>query len=349
MLPHIFLCLLVLLYDTVIKGGGKMKSTTIFGIVVVIAIVLFAAGFSSIDWDTGTSLNVYQGRLKINLVQVKRIDGSTYVISDSQMRVIHGSMDFNDKVGELSGLSITGDMKKSDNGVWYLIVDYDTNTTCWIDAAETAKDPYVTRVFGADGDQDGFNEDYIEMQFGNLGALVAGEDKKEVEVSISNCPARSSMTFTSLTNAAGISTTAYAYYTCTGYIAGFSEGDLGKIAKIQLSVDTTGTNETYPDLEYFKLVHLKIGGHSYTPSKFGTYDLSNARFELEVGDQINHQGGDALYYAKNAGTLWATMELKGYCKFPAANVLTITVNVYFYQPNGVLGSVEAWTTTWTAT
>jgi len=102
MLPHIFLCLLVLLYDTVIKGG-KMKSTTIFGIVVVIAIVLFAAGFSSIDWDKGTSLNVYQGRLKINLVQVKRIDGSTYVISDSQMRVIHGSMDFNDKVGELSG------------------------------------------------------------------------------------------------------------------------------------------------------------------------------------------------------------------------------------------------------
>ncbi len=326
-----------------------MKTTTIILIVICVAVVLLAGGFTSIDWDTGPALNVYQGRLKINLVQVKRVDGSTYVISDSQMRVIHGSMDYNDKVGTLSGLSITGDMSESDKGVWYLVVDYGTNTTCWIDAGETAKDKYVARVFGADGDQDGFNEDYIELQFGDLGPLKAGEDKKEVEVSIVNCPARSSMTFTSLTNVAGISTTAYGYHACTGYIAGWTEGDLGKMAKIQLSVDTTGTNETYPDLDYFKLVHLKIGGHTYTPSKFGTYDLSNARYEFEVGDQINHQGGDALYYAKNAGDLWATMELKGYCKFPAANVLTITVNVYFYQPSGVLGSVEAWTTTWTAT
>jgi len=327
-----------------------MKSSTIIGIALIIGIVIVLAGYTSIDWDTGIPLDVYTGRLKVNLVQVKRVDGSTYVISDSQMRVIHGSMSYNDKVGTLSGLSITGDMKDSDNGKWYLVIDYGTNTTCWLDAAETKKDPYVTRVFGADGDQDGFNEDYVEMTFGNLGPLKAGEDKKEVEVSLANCPARvSGITFTSLTQAAGISTTAYGYSTCTGYVAGFSEGDLGKIARIQISVDTTGTNETYPDLEYFKLVYLKIGGYTYTLSKFGGYDLSNARYSLDVGDLVNHQGGDALYYAKNAGTLWSTLELKAYCKFPAANVLTITVNVYFYQPSGVMTSATAWTTTWTAT
>ena len=295
----------------------------------------------------GSELNLYNGRLKINFIQVKRVDGATYDVVNTQMRVLHGSMDYNDKVGTLSSNTITGDLKVADRGKWYLIIDYATNNTCWLDYGETRKDPYVARIFGSDGDKDGFDEEYVELDFSSLDAtLKAGQDKHEVEVTLVWSPARtSSIAFSSLTNATSISTSAYDYYAVTGYTTGFTEGDMAKLAKIELDFSASG-NDTYPDSEYWRLTHLKLAGYTYTVGDFGGYDKANKRFLVKFGDQINHLGGDPMYYAKNAGTLWASYELKAYCKYPSSSkVILITMNFYFYKPDGSLTSAFARTVT----
>jgi hypothetical protein len=322
---------------TFIANKKGMKPLTI-GIILVALIAIVALLGSNLEFR-GSELNVYSGRLKVNVLEVKRLDGSAFGVADSFYRVIHGSGDWNDKVGSYSSDSITGDLKASDNGVWYLCIDYGTNNTQWLDEGETFKDPYVAKIFGRDGDQDGFDETYVELFFGGLGPLKAGEDKKEVEVTLVWDTARTaSITYTSLTNASSISTSAYNYYTATGYMGGFSEGEMAKLAKIQIDFSNTN-NETYPDNEYWKLVHLQIGPYTFTQSQFGGYDLANKRFEIKFGDQVNHAGGKPLYYAKNAGDLWASYELKAYCKYPSSSKTIIPqVKFYFYKPDGTISS-----------
>jgi hypothetical protein len=324
----------------------EIKPATIAIILIVIIAAVLVVASLNLDLKVG-QLNVYSGRIKANFLQVKRIDGTSYAVADSQMRVIHGSLDYNDQVAAVSGASVTGEMKEADKGVWYLIIDYGTNNTLWIDTSETLNDPYVTRVFGFDGDKDGFQEDCVELNFGSLSPLVAGEDKKEVDVKLVYDPARTSaISFSLQTNSSGISTTGYSYETVTGYTAGFTEGDLAKIAKIEIDFSDNATRATWPDSSYFMLVHLKIGPYTFTPSQFGTYDLSNKRYQTRIGDQINHQGGKDLFYAKNAGDLWAIFELKAYCKFPeGGQELLVTLKFYFYKPDGTITSavtVNTW-------
>jgi hypothetical protein len=314
-----------------------MKGSTIA--VILIVAVFFIAVIASVNLNTGPALSVYKGRIQVNLIQLETIDGSAYVIADSQMRVIHGDLDYNDKVGVVSGGVVSGDMKEADQGSWYLTIDYGTNTTTWLDQAETAKDPYVRRVFGWDGDKDGFLEDTVQLYFGDLAPLTAGEDKKTVDVHLMSCPAIvSGITFESLTNASGISTTAYDYYTATGYMDGFSEGDMARLAKVTIAFSDSG-NTTYPDSEYWKLVQLKLGGYTFTASQFGPYDLANTRYVLKFGDQVNSQEGRPFYKGRNVGDLWATYELKAYCKYPGATTtIRAHVSFYFYQPDGTLAT-----------
>jgi len=315
------------------KKGMKPMSIAII-LIAIIAVVLV---LSSVEFERLPS-SVYAGRLKINNVELKRLDGSAYDMADSFYRVIHGSGDWNDKVGDYSSDSVTGDVDADDNGVWHLCIDYGTNTSSWLDWGETRKQSYVQRIFGRDGDRDGFDETYIELYFGSLGPLRAGEDKKEIEVVTIWDVSDLNPAYTSLTNASSIGTTSYAYYTSTGYTTGTAEGEMCKLAKIQIDFSETG-NETYPDSEYWKLTHLKLGPYTWTSTSFGGYDLSNKRFEIKFGDQTNHIGGLDLYKTKNSGTLWATYELKAYCNYPSASKnIVISVKFYFYQPSGTLTS-----------
>ena len=272
---------------------------------------------------------------------MKRVDGASYPDAAwfaTYTRMVHGS-NYNEKVGTISAGQVAGYVDKADNGAWTLIVDYSTNTTLWLDVAETAKASYVSKIYGKDGDIDGFDETYVELYLGNLPPLVAGESSKVIELTTTFCPARtSSITFTSLTNATGISTTAYSYKTTTGYMGGFTEGDLAKLAKVVIDCSNTG-NETYPDLQYFMLTHFKIGPYTWTGAEFGSYDLANKRYLLEFGDQINSAGGRDFYDPKNGGTLWAPYELKAYCKFPSGSkVFLPKITFYFYKPDGTLTS-----------
>jgi hypothetical protein len=323
-----------------------MKTSTI-AILLIVGVVAVALFGSQLKFG-GLPGNVFAGRIKMNIVEVKRIDGTQYTVESTQIRVIHGDMDFNNKVGDFASHTITGEMKAEDKGYWYMIIDYgSTNNTLWLDYEESVKDPYVTKIFGADGDQDGFDEDYVELYMGNLSPLIAGESYKEVEVGLSYCPARTSgVTFTSLTNSSAITTTGYVFDTATGYTTGFTEGDMAKIAKIELTFNAT--SDDYPDSEYWKLTHLKLGPYTFTASQFGGFDKANMRYQIKFGDQINHQGGRPLYYAKNAGALWASYELKAYCKFPTAVYITVSIDVYFYKPDGSLTSKFTATTTWTS-
>jgi len=311
------------------------KLTTAIVAIIIVGVLLVV--FFGVDLNKPTtSLNVYSGRLKLNLVMVKSVDGTAYAYPATQLRMIHGTMDFNDQVASFSGYSITGDMKPTDSGKWYLILDYGTNNTCWLDHDETAKDPYITRIFGADGDRDGFDEEYMEITMTGLGALQGGEPYKEREIHLVSSPARtSSITFSSLTNATGISTTAYAYKTATGYTAGFTEGDLAKIAKIQINLNTT--TKLYGDDESLMLTQLKLGSYTWTGTSFGGYDLSNTRWELRLGDQVNAQGGQPLYYQKNGGDLWAAYELKFYAKYAASGQnVNVSISFFFYKPDGTV-------------
>jgi hypothetical protein len=306
---------------------------------IVLIVIVAAVIITGSQLQFAPAGNVYSGRVTVNLVQIKRIDGAAYGIADSQMRVIHGSMDYNDKVGTLTGDTITGDLNKADKGTWYLIVDYGTNTTLWLDSAETSKSEYVAKIFGNDGDRDGFDETYIQLDLSTLAPLVAGENAKVVDLTLINCPARiSSIDFTSLMNVTGISASAYGYHSATGYMDGFSEGDEGKLAKVILDFSASG-NQTYPDTNAWMLTQLKIGAYTLTGSQFGTYDLANKRYLILFGDQINSAGGRDFYYEKNAGTLWASYELKAYCKYPTTNKrILVTMSFYFYKPDGTISS-----------
>jgi len=320
-----------------LKAKKGMKPLTIVLIIVVIAAFLAIAG-SNLNFRDFKAANVYQGRLQVNNVEIKRLDGSAYDMADSFYRMIHGSGDYNDKVGTYSSDSVTGEVKAADNGIWYLVIDYGTNTSNWLDWGESLKDPYIVDIFGKDGDRDGFDETYIKLDFSGLGPLKAGEDKKEVEITTVWDVADLDPTFTSLTNASSIGTSSYSYYTATGYVSGTAEGEMLKLAKIQLSFSDSG-NGSYPDNEYWKLTHLKLGPYTFTATKFGGYDLSNTRYEIKFGDQVNHQGGKDLYKAKNSGDLWATYELKAYCNYPSASkTILVHMKFYFYKPDGTLTS-----------
>jgi hypothetical protein len=313
-----------------------MKSSTI-AILLIIGVVVLVVFGSQLPFKSEVG-NVYSGRVKVNLVMLKRIDGTAYETTNTQMRVIHGDMDYNNKVGTLSSNSITGDLNAEDRGYWYLILDYGTNNTDWLDAAETRKSEYVSRIFGWDGDKDGFDEETIELYFGNLPPLVAGESYKEVEVTLIFDPARtSSVTFTSLTNASSISTSAYSYYTSTGYTGGFTEGDLSRIAKIEIQFNSSSA--TYVDNETWRLTHLKIGPYTFTASEFEGFDLANYRYQILFGDQINSQGAKDLYYPKNGGTLWAPYELKAYCKYGnSGEEVQVDIEIFLYKPDGSITS-----------
>lgn len=321
-----------------LKEEKKIKPMTIGIIVVAIIALAFFGGYISLDTRVGPA---YVGRIQATFLQLARVDGTAYEVASTQLRVIHGDMDYNNKVGTVSSGVVTGTMTEEDHGIWYLCIDYGTNNTCWIDTAETLKDPFVTRVFGADGDRDGIDEDYVELNFASLPPIAAGEDKQSREVTIIYCPARrASITFTSLTNASSVGTAAYSYYTATGYMGGFTEGDLAKLAMIELVFSDDG-NTTYPDkqYQYFKLTHLTLGPYTFTKTHFGDYDLANTRYQYSIGDLNNHLGGKPYYYAKNAGDLWSPYELKAYCNFPAVNkTLYCHMKFYFYQPSGVLTS-----------
>lgn len=328
------------------RNGGKNVRSFISNkkgmkpLTIIIILILLAVGFSvilssNLDFKAGT---VYAGRLKINNVEVKRLDGSNFDVGDAIYRVIHGSGDWNDKVGDYSSDAVTGDLKEADNGVWYLCIDFGTNTSQWLDVGETLNDPYVRSIFGRDGDRDGFDETYVELYFGGLSPLRAGEDKKEVEIRTTWTVPDMNPAFTSLTNASSIGASSYDYYTATGYMTGTAEGECAKLAKIHLDFSDSG-NDTYPDSEYWKLTHLRLGPYTLTSSHFGGYDKANKRYKITFGDQINHQGGRDLYYAKNAGDLWASYELKAYCNYPSASkVILVTMQLYFYQPDGTLTS-----------
>jgi hypothetical protein len=187
------------------------------------------------------------------------------------------------------------------------------------------------------------------MYFGDEPPLTAGESYREVEVTLIACPARiASIDMASLTNSSGIGTTSYSYETSTGYLTGFTEGDLGSLAKVELVFSASG-NTTYPDLEYWKLVHLKLGPYTFTSAQFGSYDLANTRFRVAFGDQVNHQGGRDLFYEKNAGDTWATYELKAYCKYGAASKrIFCYMKLYFYSPDGSITSAFTQTTEFTS-
>jgi hypothetical protein len=308
------------------------------GAIAIIVIAVLAFMYLSGEEGPGPALEAYAGRLKVNLLQVKRIDGTAYALAGTiTKRMIHGRLDYNDKVADFSGYSVTGEMKPTDSGVWYLIIDYATNNTLWLDADETLKDPYVRSIFGFDGDKDGFLEECVELGFFGLGQLQAGESYKERDVKLVFDPARtSSITFSSLTNASSIGTTSYAYYTATGYMTGFTEGDMAKIAKIQIMFNETG-DSTYPDTNKWMLTHLKLGPYTITGGQFGAYDLANTRYQIMFGDQVNGQNGRDMFYAKNAGDLWASYELKAYCKYAAGSQNVTPVMVfYFYKPDGTL-------------
>ena len=314
----------------------KLKTSSL--IIGVIAIVIIAYLATSLNFGPGEELNVFSGRLAITFNSINRVDGAARSIAWSSFRCIHGSMDYNDQVATVSAAAVTGTVRKDDKGIWYVVIDYPNSTAPWLDYSETLKDPFVAEIFGADGDRDGFHEDYLKLNFNSLPTKTEYETTN-INVKLVLAPARvASIDYTSLTNVTDVGTTSYSYKAATGYMTGFSEGDLAKLAKTEIVFDTTGTNETYPDAEYWKLTHLKLGPYTFTSAQFGAYDLANVRYQLKFGDQVNHQGGKNYYYEKNAGTLWATYELKAYCKWDANTRITITIKFYFYKPDGTLTS-----------
>jgi len=319
-----------------------LKTTTT--IIVIAAVGILCLVLFSGDWNLGgNQLNAYSGRVTLNVYSIKRVNGAVYTLDDAdceQWRLIHGSKDYNDKVASYSYDSVmtwVGEVKPEDNGIWYLVWDPGTNQTAWVDLQETLKQPYVAGIFGEDGDIDGFDELYLKLDLSGLSPLVAGESTKTVDLNLIACPARiATITQTNQMNSTGITGT-YGYETTTGYFGGFSEGDLTYLAKIEIDFSNTG-NSTYPDTDAWMLTHYQIGQYTFSASQFGGYDLANKRYTLKFGDQINFMsGGKPIYYAKNAGDLWCTYELKAYCAWTSA-VIVPQIKLYFYDPDGTMTS-----------
>jgi hypothetical protein len=317
----------------------KLKQTTLIVIIIGIALVvaLFYGGFNV----PGPSLNAFSGRLAVTVNEVKRIDGSAYEFEDTQCRWVHGrNFDYNDQVASISSDVCTGSMTPEDKGIWYYVIDYGTNTTCWLDQTATKTQDYVSDIIGWDGDRDGMQEVAIKYDFSSL-EKTAEYETRNTDVTQVLSVVDLVNDFTSLTNVTSIDATSYKYVTCTGYMTGIDEGDLINLAKVEIQLSTSGTNETYPDSSYIILTHYKLGAYTFSASQFGSYDLSNARYQLKFGDQVNAFGSKDYYCEKNSGDLWCTYELKVYAKWPSLkNRIWVTLEHWFYSPDGTISSAS---------
>jgi len=326
-------------------------------IAVVIGAILVASNIVTFNFDKnipdGTDLIAYAGRTTLNLLNTERYDGSVFSFASASIfRVIHGaSKDYGNILGTVSGLetvSCTGVMTAADGGILYVVVDYGTNTTSsatagqgcpLIDYSASIKG-YVQSITGWDGDDDGFDEELITLNLNSVDKPT-GYETRNIDVPLVWNTYDSTLALTALTQATGLSNSAFSYGTSTGYASSFEEGDMAKIAKIQVTLNST--SYLYADNSTLFLTHVKIGQYTFTGAQFGTFDTSTYRWEITFGDQSNLQGGKEIFYAKNAGTLWCPWELKTYSNVGHASyTIIVTLSVYYYTPaSGISSAVTS--------
>jgi hypothetical protein len=249
----------------------------------------------------------------------------------------------------------SGNLWVSDMGILYLVIDWATETTYYLDehATITLGGDYVAERIDAydfdpvdgDYDDDGTIEYYYKCDF----TSVPKSDNNEATVyqNLYVIKYDSAPSITSQANVTDISLTTDNFYTAEGYLAGWTgEGYGFKISRVYVTVSSSGSNRTRVEDGYIKFVELSVGDFRYTSADwdYGSYwwKIKNVITSTDpAADPTEEAYCPIVYYDRGAGTTWAKVNFKIHGHLSSASeVIVVTIKIYYINPAGTVATAE---------
>ncbi|MEM3507633.1 MAG: hypothetical protein QXT31_08305 [Candidatus Bathyarchaeia archaeon] len=344
--------------------GRRKSEWNIVAVLLIIALLIFIPMGFYIGWQTifkpkagveipGVSTpvsgpgEIFYGPIEIRMDCQNVYDLSNPTANEPTVKIWDSSRS--------SSLPITLDgstptifnLKKEDKGKAWLTVDFGTSTTYFVDPVKTKEFArgYITGWEPWDYDKDGTLEWAFALDFSQLTPLTGGETAKKVQFNIAVISAASSVTFTSVLNPTGVSTTAYMDYYATGYI-NVPLGQGFKVVRMRLNVPTSGDNKTYVENGYVKLMDITMGWPDGTKVYSGadlSWDSGASRYDINMGipDINNEYYGKLVYRDRNVGATSITYSVHILAKFPATDKAWCpTLELTLISPAGTISTIS---------
>ena len=293
-----------------------------------------------------TPTYIYDGALKINFPEYWSYDNTKIAVGAAlpDTYIYHA-----DKVklfGSDDGATgyIEGELYPDDVGILYMVLDYGTQTTYYVDVGEvTGSWLKAGSLTMWDHDLDGTDEYCWTLDFSSLGALAAGESKKEKTLNLYVVKYDSGPTLTSTVNCTGVSDTTYSDFTCELYISGWTGEGYGiKITRVLITLPNAA-NATYVEdgKVQFKTMSLGYGYDKTYKWTSVDWSLANKQWtvDTDVTDWTEEAYAKLIKYERNAGTTFATAKITMTCgKFAGSAILLPTLKIYYIDPAGTATS-----------
>ena len=286
------------------------------------------------------------GTLKLDFSVYWSYDDSAITSNHPQIKVFHADKETlfaSDTDGSINYVS--SDLWISDQGILYLVVDWGTGTSYYLDVDKTVdSNAYIVDSFAWDADDDGTLEYAFTIDVTSLPTLAAGETQKTIAINLYVWKAESAPSLTSSLNVTGVSTSSYNYYTCEGYISGWDgEGYAIKIVKVQLTLPNAN-NASYVEDGYVKLMYVSLGYGKDKSWKWTSYtwEYANKRWTIDIGvtDPTEEYYGKLIKYERGAGSTFAEFKVQIYAKFPSTGKKFMpTLKIYYIKPDGTTASI----------
>jgi hypothetical protein len=289
-----------------------------------------------------TPTYIYSGALQIDFPEYWSYDNSKISAAAALPDVYIYHADKSKLFGSDTGANgnVSGELYPSDAGILYMVLDYGTQTTYYLDVGEiTGSWLKADSLTMWDHDKDGTDEYCWTLDFTSLGALQAGESKKEKTLNLYVLKYDSDPTLTSTVNCTGVSTSTYSDFTAELYISGWSgEGYAIKITRVLITLPDSN-NATYVEdgKVQFKQMSLGYGYDKRYTWSSASWDLANKQWTVNIGvtDWTEEAYAKLIKYERNAGTTFATAKITMTCgKFASSAVVLPTLKIYYIDPAG---------------
>jgi len=289
---------------------------------------------------------IYSGSLKINFPEYWSYDNSNITAAAAlpDTYVYHADKDklFGSSTGAIG--YVEGELYEEDAGILYLVLDYGTQTTYYVDVGQISGSWFKADSLTMwDHDLDGTDEYCWTLDFSKLGPLAAGESTKVKTLNLYVVKYDSGPTLTSSVNCTGISATTYSDFTAELYISGWTgEGYAIKITRVLITLPNAG-NATYVEDGKVQFKQMTLG-YGYDKSYRWTsalWDLANKQWTVNIGvtDYTEEAYAKLIKYERNAGTTFATAKITLTCgKFGSGATLQPTLKIYYIDPSGTATS-----------
>jgi len=339
----------------------KYGTTGIIGMAIVVTLIVLLtaniaypyleAGIKSLLGITPPGEEVaefyYTGNLKVNLVMYDVYDDSIVTPTDIVSKIWHADESTVFGTVTMDGIdSITGQVVEADKAILYLSVDHAATIIYYmIDSKSEIATASLTALDPKDIDDDGTFEHYFKLDITPLTPLEAGETQKEITVNLYALHADvTGLDITSIINpsSADLSGASYIDLYAEAYVAGVTQGDGFKLARVELTIPNTA-NETYYEDGKVKGVWVSIVGDQDTTYKWTTpaWQPGQDRFLVwEATDVTQEIYGKDVLYSRGMGTTDVgkiKVHIKG-ANFAPGAVWYPTIKLTWINPAGTIST-----------